>query len=108
MAKKDEDIYKKGGRLCLAGKVSRSGKRSFLVEGDHGDYHVTLNGKRMSCECRAGSVGNGICSHQVAAILYLFFQNEWLVDVVGFLKEDNVWSNADCVSALKECVEVWR
>jgi hypothetical protein len=82
-----EDIYRKGFRLALQGKVEldvAEAKASYYrVRGDHESHDVRLEASNaFSCTCMWGSLhaarDGALCSHVVAAVVHRAMQGEEL------------------------------
>lgn len=65
-------VIEKAQRLLGNGHVREvPTTRTFLVDGDHGQYAVLLNGDDAACTCPA----TGVCAHLTAVLLQLREEN---------------------------------
>jgi len=76
---KEPMVLKKAIKLLKEGRVKLDYKNGnkwyFSVMGYHDTYSVIINEHTMSCTCKYESYHpNGICSHKLAALLYILRQ----------------------------------
>ena len=71
-----KSLIEKAERLLREGRVILDHKNGtkwfFTVKGYHDTYSVIINEHSMSCTCKYEAYyPNGICSHKLAALLYI-------------------------------------